>query len=44
MIADLHQLADKGMGLDLTVVADRYIFLYFRKRADKGMIADRAAV
>jgi hypothetical protein len=44
VIADLHQLADKGMGLYLTIPADLHIFLYLCKRADEGMIADGAAV
>jgi hypothetical protein len=44
MIADLNQLANKGVGLDLAVVADCYIFLYLRKRADEGMIAYPATV
>jgi hypothetical protein len=44
MIADLNQLADKGMGLDLAVVANACILLYFYEGADKAMIADPATV
>ena len=44
VFADRHQFADEGMGLHPGARADHHAFLDFRKRPDKAVIADPAAV
>ena len=44
VLADRHQFADEGMGLHPGAGADHRAFLDFRKRPDKTVIADLAAV
>lgn len=44
VVANGYQLTDKGMGLYFAVVTDDYAFLYFGKRADKAVIAQRATI
>ena len=44
MIADVHQFADKGMGLHLTMTPYNHIFLNLYKGTYEGMIANFAPV
>jgi hypothetical protein len=41
---DIHQFANKRMGLNPAVVPDDNAFLYFNERADKAVIADAAFI
>jgi hypothetical protein len=44
MIADLHQFANKGMGLHLAKITDPRIALYLYKGTDKAVIPDPATI
>jgi hypothetical protein len=44
IVADCDSLTDKCVRLDFASLPDRYLFLYFNKWTDKGVVSDHASV